>query len=496
MSSPAVPPTEGRSLRGNSITVSGIIFLVLAAASPIIGLTGAVPVTYVIGNGVGVSMSYVVIGLVLILFAVGFVLMSRHVTDAGALYSYVGKGLGRETSLGVAGLAVYAYTAIQASIYGFFGATITSIINPALGTKIPWWAASLVLIAVVQIFGYLQLELGAKVLGVLLIGEWGTMLAMAASVAIHGGAGHGFAIAQVFSFHSLLLGAPGVALMFAFASSLGFEAAAVFGEEVKNPRRSVPRATYISVGLIALFFTITTWMVTVGYGADDVVKEATKALTSGNTAQLIYTLGDRYLGPWAPVAMGIFVVTSIFACALAFHNGIARYLFTLGRGGYLPKALGRTHSRTHAPIVASVSQSVGAALIVIVFAILKADPIAVVFNWGGGIAVVSLVLAYLLVSVSVIVYFRRSKHADANAWNSLIAPVLSVFTMGVTLVLIIQNFTTLVGGTVQLATTLILSIVVVFLIGVIRVVLVRRRSRGAAGELALADASESTLDPA
>jgi amino acid transporter len=468
-------------LKRDSIAVSGIVFLVLAAASPILGLTGAVPVTYVIGNGIGVSMSYVLIGLLLLLFAVGFVVMSRHVTDAGALYTYVGKGLGRETSLGTAGLVIYAYTVIQAAIYAFFGATITALINPALGTAIPWWVATLALIAVVQLFGYLHLELGARVLGVLLVGEWGTMLAMAASVAVHGGAGNGFDVARVFSVSALVSGAPGVALMFAFASSLGFEAAAVFGEEVKNPRKSVPRATYVSIVLIALFFTITTWMVTVGYGANKVVAEATKALNSGNTAQLIYTLGDRYLGPWAPVAMGIFTVTSIFACALAFHNGIARYTFTLGRAGYLPKILSRVHHRTYAPIFASLLQTAVAALIVIIFAAVHADPITVVFNWGGGIAVVALVLTYMLVSVSVIVYFRRHRQPDANIWNSLIAPVASVLTMGATLVVIIANFTTLIGGTAALATTLIVSVAVVFLAGILRAVVARRR-RGGAGE--------------
>lgn len=68
-------------------------------SSPVIGLTGAVRVTFVIGNGLGVSMACIVIGLVLLLFAVGFVVTSRHVTDAGALYASVGKGPGRAPRL-------------------------------------------------------------------------------------------------------------------------------------------------------------------------------------------------------------------------------------------------------------------------------------------------------------------------------------------------------------------------------------------------------------
>jgi len=469
------------SLQRNSISVAGIVFLVLAAASPVIGLTGAVPVSIVIGNGVGVSLAYITIGLVLLLFAVGYVLMSRHVTDAGALYAYAAKGLGPTVGAGVAGIAVYAYTAVQIAIYGFFGAVSTAMVNPLLGIEIPWWVASLALIGLVQVFGYLHLELGAKVLGILLVGEWGVMLAMAASVAIQGGAGEGFAIGQVFSFEALVAGAPGVALMFAFASSLGFEAAAVFGEEVKNPRRSIPRATYLSVLLIMAFFAFTTWMITVGYGADNVVAEAGKALESGDTASFVYALGDRYLGGWAPAMMSIFVVTSTFAAALAFHNGIARYLFALGRGGLLPDALGRVHPKTGAPIVASVSQTVGAAGIIAVFALVNADPIAVVFSWSGGIAVIGLLVAYLLVSLSVLAYFRRNRAADANAFNSLVAPSLSLLTMGATLWVIILNFGTLVGGTAGLSAVLILSVAAVFSAGFVRAKLLPARNRSLLG---------------
>ena len=473
----AVTAAPEGNLQRDSISVAGIVFLVLAAASPVIGLTGAVPVSIVIGNGIGVSLAYITIGLVLLLFAVGYVLMSRHVTDAGALYAYAAKGLGSTTGAGVAGIAVYAYTAVQIAIYGFFGAVSTALVNPLLGTDIPWWVASLALIGLVQVFGYLHLELGAKVLGVLLVGEWGVMLAMAASVAIQGGAGEGFAVGEVFSLEALVAGAPGVALMFAFASSLGFEAAAVFGEEVRNPRRSIPRATYLSVVLIMAFFAFTTWMITVGYGPGNVVAEAGKALESGDTASFIYALGDRYLGGWAPVVMSIFVVTSTFAAALAFHNGIARYLFALGRGGLLPNALGRVHPKTGAPIVASVAQTAGAAGIIALFALLNADPIAVVFSWSGGIAVIGLLAAYLLVSLSVLVHFRRNRTEDAKLFNSLVAPALSLLTMGATLWVIILNFGTLVGGTNELSAVLVVSVVAVFIAGIVRAKLLQARNR-------------------
>ena len=56
--------------------------------------------------------------------------------------------------------------------------------------------------------------------------------------------------------------------MLAFGSFVGFEATAIFGEEAKDPRRTVPRATYIAIGAIALFYLLTTWAVVSAYGVD------------------------------------------------------------------------------------------------------------------------------------------------------------------------------------------------------------------------------------
>lgn len=113
------PQAEG--LKRNAISGVGVVFLVLAAASPLIGLTGAIPSAMVIGNGLGAPLAYTVVGAVLLVFASAYVAMSRQVTNAGALYAYVGRGLGLRLGLGAGGIAIWAYTAVQAAVYGFFG---------------------------------------------------------------------------------------------------------------------------------------------------------------------------------------------------------------------------------------------------------------------------------------------------------------------------------------------------------------------------------------
>ena len=67
--------------------------------------------------------------------------------------------------------------------------------------------------------------------------------------------------------------------------------------------------------------------------------------------------------------MSYLIITGSFACGMAFHNTTARYLYSLGREGLLPRALGRTHPRWKSPHIASITQTVVAAIIIGLFAI-------------------------------------------------------------------------------------------------------------------------------
>ncbi|NBR62243.1 MAG: APC family permease, partial [Actinobacteria bacterium] len=87
--------TTDNSLRKNRLGVLGIVFFVVAASAPLVGMTGAVPVAMVLGNQAAVPGTYLFVGIVLLLFSVGFATMSSKVTNAGAFFAYIGRGLGK-----------------------------------------------------------------------------------------------------------------------------------------------------------------------------------------------------------------------------------------------------------------------------------------------------------------------------------------------------------------------------------------------------------------
>ena len=124
-----------RTLRG-SLGVTAIIFMVVAAASPLTVVGGAGPLGILIGNGVGYPTLYAVSAVILLLFAVGLAAMTRHVPRPGAFFTYIGYGLGRPSGLAAAWTAMLTYTTIQVAVYGYIGylleITVVSIGGPDL----------------------------------------------------------------------------------------------------------------------------------------------------------------------------------------------------------------------------------------------------------------------------------------------------------------------------------------------------------------------------
>src|ERR671932_351316 len=131
--------TAETSLRSGRLGTLGIVFFVVAAAAPLGGMTGAVPVAIVAGNGAAAPGAYLVVGLTLLVFSVGYAAMSHRVTNTGAFFAYVGRGLGIAPGVGSAFVSLVAYLAVQLAIFGFFGAVMAGQMQDKLGVDWPWW---------------------------------------------------------------------------------------------------------------------------------------------------------------------------------------------------------------------------------------------------------------------------------------------------------------------------------------------------------------------
>ncbi len=422
---------------------TAIVFMVVAAAAPLTVVAGTFPIGIAAGNGAAFPASYGVCTAVLLLFAVGFTTMARHIRGAGAFYTYIAHGFGRHVGLGAAFLALLSYTAVQGGVYGYVGAALNELVTSHGGPTVPWYLYALVMMAVVGTLGYRHIELSGKVLGVLLVCEVGIVLVINAAVIGQGGAdGLSTAVLHPGNFFS---GAPGIALIFALAGYIGFEATAVFRDEARDPERTIPRATYVALLLIGGFYALSSWAMVSAWGDAGAVSAATDS-----PATMLTDTANRYLGSVAGDLVQIFLITSLFAALLSFHNVLARYIFSLGNTRALPERCGRSHARHASPHIASVLQTVSALVLVVVSVLANLDPVMQVFTWFVGAASVGIVVLMTLTSAAVVVYFRRTR-LDTRMWHTVIAPGLGFIGLAVLSVMTAVNLPLLVGGSGTLA---------------------------------------------
>lgn len=449
---PGTPETSDNALHHGRLGVLGVVFFVVAAAAPLVGMTGAVPVAIVVGNGAAAPGAYLAIGLVLLLFSVGFGAMGRHVTNAGAFFAYVGRGMGIAPGVGSAFVSLVAYIAVQLAIFGFFGAVVGGTMMSSFGIDMPWYVWTLLAWVVVTALSLASVDVGAKVLGVLMSVELLSLLITFFAVMFNGGGPEGVDLNASFNpaniFVGGLTGASGIAFAFAFASYIGFEATAIYGEEAKDPHRTVPRATYLAIGTITVIFALTSLAVVSGFGASQVVDKVLEVSTVEGTpladpAAALFSIASTYVGPWMATLMSWLVVSSLFAGLLAFQNSEARYFYALGRAGVLPKRLARVN-KAGAPATATLTSSVITLFVILLFVVQKLDPVVNMFFWFSGMTVVALVWVEFLVCISVVLFFAKTK-ADTRVWNTKIAPLAAAVLLVLGEYLLTSRFGLLAG---------------------------------------------------
>lgn len=459
-------PVPERQLKRGVLGTGGLVFMVVAAAAPLTVMAGVAPLGLMIG-GVGAPVAYLAAGAVLIIFAIAFTRMTRYVSGGGAFYAYIAKGLGRGWGLAAALLALISYNTLQIGVYGLFAAQTRATLTDLFGVTVPWPVIALVALGLVLVIAWLGIDVGAKVLGVLLILESGILLLMAIGILTRGGAsgvdGASFAPAAAFT--------PGMGgvLAFAFAAFMGFESTALYRREARDPERTIPRATYFAVGFMALFYCFVLWSVVIGFGSDQVVGAA-----SANIPGLFFAATETYVGPWAATLMRLLVISSVYASQIAFHNAVTRYTHSLAQDGVLPAWIGRVHPRFGSPYRASVVQTILAVVVIIGFAVAGADPVTGLLLWVNTPGVVGIVVLQALTAVSCAVYFtRRNKAASTPA--ALTAAVVSAVLLAVATYVLISNVGLLTNAPASVNVVLVGIVPATLLVGAVLAVWLRNR---------------------
>ena len=431
-------------LRRNSLGLIAITFMVISAAAPLTGVAGAMPLAFLLGNGAGIPLTFVLMTLIMLAFAVGYVAMARYVRNAGAFYAYAARGLGGTWGGAVSFTALVAYNAMQFGLVGLLGGIAAGVFG-SFGLVLPWWVWSLIAVLLVGILGYRQVDLSAKVMIVLVALEYLVVFVVDFGILGAGGAADAGGLAvNIFDMDAFMSGSLTAAVLFCLGSFIGFEATTIYAEEARDPERTIPRATYLAVFMIGLFFVFTTWLMVAGVGAANLI-DTVGGLP--DPTDYFFMLADMYVGGPVPAIAGILLVSSLFAALSAFHNYIARYSYVAGRDGLLPSAFGRTHDAHQSPHIGSVAQTIGALIVLAIFAGLGLDPIQHMFTWISQIGTLGVLGMMTVTSLAVIAYFSKNPEAKAGALARVILPAISGLIMAALFVYIFLNFGDLTGTT-------------------------------------------------
>jgi amino acid transporter len=327
-------------------------------------------------------------------------------------------------------IALLGYNAMQIGLYGLFAAAAAGFFSDNLGINLPWWVYAFIAMAIIAVLGYRQVDLSVKVLSILVSLEFLIVLILDAAILIKGGEGGTAPLnATPFTWASFTSGSIAIALLFNFASFIGFEATTIYSEEARDPKRTVPRATYVAVLTIGIFYTVTTYLMVEGQGATG-LQEYLGTLQPDPTA-FLFVLGSTYIGTVLTTVMSLLFISSVFAALLAFHNAVARYLYALGREGLVPATLGRTHAKHLSPHVGSLSQSILAVIVVLIFVVTQQDPVLALFTWLTQLGTLAIIVLMALASFAVVAFFARHRDLDSNMLRTMVAPLVGGLAMSV-----------------------------------------------------------------
>lgn len=456
---------EDEQLERGVLGTSDIVFMVLAVAAPLAVVVALMPIALAFGNGAGVPGAWLLGGIAMLLFAAGYVRLIPYVKNAGAFYAYISASFGKVVGLPSAYVATVSYMSLLMSTLAalaFFAGDLFALVT---GFQTPWqlWAA--IAIAAVAVLAYHRVTLVAKVLAVALVAELFMVMLLNIAIVIQ----KGLPAFNLGDFSPSTVFAPGlgIALIYAFNSMMGVEGTAIYQEEARNRKVTIPRATYIAVILASTLYAFTAWCLSTSIGSFDVAKMA-----AADPGHFVTARANDYLGAWSAHAFSVLVVTSAFAAVLGLFNNTARYVYALARDGVLPQRLAKTHPVYKSPHVAAIFLTAIVAILMAITAFAGFDPLLTISPMFIGVGSVGLMLLMAITALGIPIFFaRRGEYGLATT----LAPTIGGLTIVGATWLAVTNFTALTGVDSPVVNSLPWALAVVAVIGLAQALWMRAK---------------------
>jgi amino acid transporter len=386
--------TEPSRLRAHCLNFWTVLAQSIALISPTMTAVLIVPLMF--GTTGEASWLAYAFGMIMLLFvAANLNQFARRSSHTGSMFLYSVAGLG-PTAGGMAGWClIWAYMFIgTAGVTGFtvFAQQLLAMAH----LNVPAVPIFALCAAVCWYCAYKDVRLSAILMLVFEAVSVAVITLLAFIVLGH----HGFAIdTDQVSLKGNSLGSLGLGVVVAIFSLVGFEAATAFGEEAKNPLKTIPRAVIVSLLLTGVFFVFITYTEVLGLrGANPSLDKLTAPLSTLATMMHLDVLQ-------IPIDLGALV--SFFALALSCMNSGARVVFQMGRQGFFHAATGTAHATNETPHVAITIYALLQFAIPTVIMQFKGLAVTDAFNDAGTFGAFGFLGAYIFVSLAAPMYLKK-----------------------------------------------------------------------------------------
>ncbi|MGD1059602.1 MAG: APC family permease [Solirubrobacteraceae bacterium] len=290
--------------------------------------------------GVAAPLTILAAGVAVVLLAFTVAEFTKAEPSAGSFITYVETSLGARAGVVTALLVAVGYTVAIAGVFTMSGGMVALTLAHYTSWHPAWEPLTLILTVGAIWLTVRGVRLSTTAVGVAVLVQVAIMLMVCVVVLIDQRA---HLSSVPFSWAHLTGGLAGLSAGFPLAlyMFIGWENGPALAEECRNPRRTIPRALYLSIAIGGALFVFFAYATVTGFHYN--------VSSIGRSSVPFLTLADHYLGAAAILAW-VAGTVSVLATLIAGANSQARMLFDGGRSGLLPARLGRVRPPGSTPV--------------------------------------------------------------------------------------------------------------------------------------------------
>ncbi|MER6710624.1 amino acid permease [Streptomyces sp. NPDC000877] len=375
--------------------------------------------------GPAVVVSFVLAALTCVLTAFAFAELGGAIPVSGSSYSFAYAGLGEGTAFLVGWCLLLEYGVSVSAVAVGWSQYVNELLDSLVGLRLPAALSAgpadgglvnlpavivIAMAAVLLVRGVRESARATAAMAVL------KLAVLVAFVAIGLTA---FEDGNLTPFSPQGLAGIGAGTTAAFFSYIGFDAITTAGEEAKNPRRDIPVAILVCIGLVTVLYCAVALAAIGAIGGDAV---------GGRPAALSYVVNQVTGSTVGGGVIAFGAVVAIASVVLAVMYGQTRILMSMSRDGLVPRVFEKVSPRTSTPVA-------GTLIVAVVFALPAAfAPLDAVVN----LCTIGTLATMAAVNVAVIA-LRRREPGLARTFRVPLYPVTPLLGVGFCLYLMYET---------------------------------------------------------